>query len=209
MSRKRESYSSPTWFQRFTSFFVLFFFLFNLTVHIPMNFLWNVFADDTAHHDLVAVLVSESIYDDIESEVKRYAKDIQGVLPNTKTLIIPTPDDVEVFQVASLLEWLYYDGAKTLDKNIDYSSQLVWTVLVWDIPVPIVHNQDAFSKTILPYVDFKDKMYIYSHEEKKYIKSEKKWKWNNSWNMAWCYFSEPRYSWYWMRDLYRRWMVWY
>ncbi len=173
MSRKQPISDTPTKLQKFTSFFVLFFFLFNTAFQIPISLFDWVFANDTKYHDLVAVLVSETIYDDIEDEVLRYGKDIQWVLPNTKALIIPTPDDVEVFEVASLLEGLYYNGHKNLDDDVEYESRLVWTVLVWDIPVPLVYNDWAFAKTILPYVDFKDKLYTYSHSEKKYIKSLK------------------------------------
>jgi len=150
---------------------VLFFFLFNTAFQVPISFFDGVFADDQSYHELVAVLVSDTIYDDIEDEIIRYGKDIQAVLPNTKALIIPTPDDVSVFEVASLLEGLYYNGHKNLDPEVDYQSRLVGTVLVGDIPVPLVYQDGTFAKTILPYVDFKDKLYNYSHSEDKYIKS--------------------------------------
>jgi len=168
MSRKRESTIFTSSTQKIISFCVLFFFLFNITVHIPLSFFPGVFANDTKYYDIVAILASESIYDDLDWEISRYAKDIQGVLPNTRALIIPTPDDASSFEVASLLEGLYYEGHKNIDTDIDYDSRLVGTVLVWDIPLPIVHREDSFSKTILPYVDFKDKLYSYSHDTEKY-----------------------------------------
>jgi hypothetical protein len=77
MSRKIHSDTSHTKFQRFLSFFVLFFFLFNTTFQIPISVLESVFASDSKYYDLVAILVSETIYEDIESEVSRYGKDIQ------------------------------------------------------------------------------------------------------------------------------------
>ena len=120
----------------------------------------------------MAVLVSETIYEDIDTDIKRYASDIQSVLPNTKTLIIPTPDDAQTYEVASLLEWLYYEWHKNLDSDIDYESALVGAVFVWDIPIPVVYQEDRFSKTLLPYVDFADKLYTYSHTQEKYLKSD-------------------------------------
>lgn len=139
---------------------------------MPLSLFWWVFADEDPYYDLVAILVSQSIYNDIDEEIKRYWNDIQAVLPNTKALIIPTPDDVSVFQLASLLEWLYYQGHQNISPNVNYDSQLVGTVLVGDIPLPSVYNGTTFSQTMLPYVDFKDKVYIYNRDLQRYVFSE-------------------------------------
>jgi len=50
---------------------------------------------------------------------------------------------------------------------------LVWSVFIWDIPIPVVHDNDDFSRTIFPYVDFRDKWYVYNQISEKYEKNEK------------------------------------
>jgi hypothetical protein len=52
----------------------------------------------------VSVIVDTETYDDIRSELDRYAKDIQSVLENTKVVIIPTPKETPAFNIASLNE---------------------------------------------------------------------------------------------------------
>jgi hypothetical protein len=57
----------------------------------------------------VALVVEEEIYSNIKNNVVRYSKDIQGVLENTKVVILPTPSDTPAFKIASMLESLYFD----------------------------------------------------------------------------------------------------
>ena len=52
----------------------------------------------------MSVIVDTETYDDIRSELDRYAKDIQSVLENTKVVIIPTPKETPAFNIASLNE---------------------------------------------------------------------------------------------------------
>ena len=158
--------------QKITSFFILFFFLFNLTFSVPFFSLFSNYAEakSKTFHNLVSIIVSEDIYSNIRSEIDTYARDIQKKLENTRVVILPTPEDASSFQIASLNESLYFDWYEWLN-NSDFESRLVWTVLVWNIPLPIVYDSGASSKTILPYIDFEDKSYVYNHENKKYEKS--------------------------------------
>jgi hypothetical protein len=53
--------------------------------------------------------VQEEIYDGVKSSVNTYARNIQKVLENTKTMIIPIPGDTHPFNIASLNEKLYFE----------------------------------------------------------------------------------------------------
>jgi hypothetical protein len=55
----------------------------------------------------VSVIVDDDIYLSVKSKLTRYARDIEGVLDNTKVVLIPTPKDATSFQIASLNESLY------------------------------------------------------------------------------------------------------
>ena len=155
--------------QKFTSFFLIFFICTSMIIRIPFSG-FGVFAADEGFYDLVSIVVEEEIYDDIRSELDRYAKDIQWVLANTKVVILPTPKNTNAFKIASLNESLFFAGYKWVD-DVSFQSRLVGTVFVWDLPLPIVYNNNDSSKTILPFVDFEDKLYIYNRENKKYEKN--------------------------------------
>ncbi len=155
--------------QKFLSSLVLFSILFSITVRVPFyNF--SAFAGSSDFYDIVSVIVEEEIYDDIKMEVNRYAADIEGVLDNTKVIILPTPKDTDVFNIASVNEALYFEWYKWVEKT-NFESKLVWTVIVGDIGLPVVYDGNNSSKTILPFVDFEDKAYIYNHSTKKYEKN--------------------------------------
>jgi len=157
--------------QKILSGLVLFSLLFSITFRIPFfSFFENVFAQKTNFYNLVSILVQEDIYPWVKANINRYAKDIQWVLENTRVVILPIPAWASAFKIASMNESLYYDGYKWLT-NVKFDSKLIWTVLVWDFPLPVVYDNWKTAKTIVPYVDFKDKQYIYDNKTKKYEKN--------------------------------------
>lgn len=205
-------------FQKFLSSFLIFSLLSGITFKIPF-FDFLATASGSEYYDLVSIIVDEDTYSDISSELKRYSKDISNVLENTKVVILPVPKTATSYDIASMNEALYYEWYKWL-KDVTFESKLVWTVLVWNLPLPIVYKENEVSKTILPYTDFDDKTYIYNTEEKKYEynienKDEAKseiWHWvisPNTWD-SWndidalkAYFDKNHdyYTWNWLYDL--------
>ena len=179
--------------QKILSYVLIFAIFFNFTVNISFfSFLNILFASDTKRYDIVAIVVQEEIYDDIKNRVWQYAKNIQWVLPNTKTLIIPTPKNTHPFNIASTLEKLYFEWYKDLWLSwVDWQdSQLIWSVFIWDISLPVVHKSWHSEKTILPYIDFEEKLYVYNHTSKKY-----EYNINRSWKEPsaeiWHWFISP------------------
>lgn len=157
--------------QKFTSIFLLVFFIFSFVVDIPFRqFISTAYALENDFSKIVSILVEEEIYDDVEDVLERYWEDIQQVLPDTKVLITPISDDKSVFDIASFNERLYFEG---LDERSIYDSSLIWTLLVWNLPVPIVFNWEESNKSIFPYVDFEKKAFIYNKNNNRYeISSE-------------------------------------
>lgn len=160
-------------FQKIISMLVILGFLVWFTFRVPISqFIAGVvYAESLKYDSLVSILVDESIYGDVKAKVKRYAKDIQGVMPNTKAIIIPITEDAKPFEIASLNEKIYFEWYNDLFKG-----KLIWTVLIWDIPVPRVFDWEENALTILPYTDFEDKVYYYSYVENKYKKASDSWK---------------------------------
>lgn len=155
-----------TKFQKFLSSFLIFSLLSGITFKIPF-FDFLVSASWNEYYDLVSIIVDEETYSDIDSELKRYSKDISNSLENTKVIILPVPKDATSYDIASMNESLFFEWYKSLS-DVNFESKLVWTVLVWNIPLPIVYKDNELSKTILPYTDFEDKSYIYNLDNSKY-----------------------------------------
>ncbi len=120
--------------------------------------------------NLVSIVVDEDTYDEVRTKLVRYSRDIQGVLENTRVVILPTPADASVIDIASLGESLYLEWYNSLS-DVSYESRLIWTVFVWKIPLPTVFDGSDSSRTMLPYIDFVDKAYVYNHESGKYEKN--------------------------------------
>lgn len=165
--------------QKSISSLLLFSMFFSLTFRIPL-FDFKVFAWSAEYYDLVSVIVDQDSYDEVKSELNRYAEDIQWVLENTKVVIIPTPINTPSFNISSLNESLYFDWYKWVDESVSFESKLVWTVLVWNFNLPIVFDWDNSSRTILPFTDFEDKQYIYNHETNRYEANDKNINWLKS-----------------------------
>lgn len=154
--------------QKFISFLLIFSILFSFTINI--KFFWfvgTIFAADTKNYNLVSIFVQEDIYGDIDNEVEQYARNIQNTLENTKTIIIPTDSEEHPFNIASVNEKLYFEWQEGL-LGSKGNSKLVWSVFIWNLPLPVVENNGAYEKTVVPYVDFEDKAYIYNHTSKKF-----------------------------------------
>jgi len=160
--------------QKIISWVLLFTLFFGMTVRFPLEYLFFArwYADAKEFHNIVSLIVDEDIYDDLSSRLIRYSRDVQAVLENTRVVILPTPSDASVLDIASLNESLYYEGYKSVQGSVDFESRLIWTVLVWDIPIPTVYQWGSQSKTLLPYIDFEDKSYIYDHETGKYEENQ-------------------------------------
>jgi hypothetical protein len=159
--------------QKFLSGLIIFSLLFGVTFRVPFID-YKTFAEDQAFFNIVSIIVNEEVYEDnfLKSKIDRYWKDIQNTLENTKVIILPTPASASAFQIASLNESLYFEWYKSLDEDSGFESKLIWTVLVWDFNLPIAYDKNNSAKTILPFTDFEDKVYIYNHKINKYEKNK-------------------------------------
>ena len=170
-----------TKFQRYLSFITLFFFLFSTTIHFPLPNV-SVFADDNNQKNLVSIIVEENTYKKIAWWVNKYAENISKALWNTQVVIFPTPYTTPAYDIASLNESLYNQGLEKFGKS--ENGKLIGTVLVGKLDIPIVYENTDSQKSIVPYVDFDDKFFIYNHQTARFEKNEKnkKWIWAEIWH---------------------------
>lgn len=78
--------------------------------------------------------------------------------------ILVTPTNIRPEVIAAHNEKLYYEG----DGKAGISS-LVGTILIGNVPLPIVHKDGISVPSLYPYVDFDDKRFTYNEKEKKYL----------------------------------------
>lgn len=140
--------------KRAVSGFLIFALLFGQTLHIPLLEISK--AAESDFPNLITVVVNEGMYSgDLDDKIDRYAADVQASLPGSRVSVVTIPNDTPPEKIAALLEKLYYEG----DGN--GVSRLVGTVLVGDIPLPVVHRGEKSLLSVFPYVDFADKSFTY------------------------------------------------
>ena len=99
---------------------------------------------------IIAVLVQSELVQDtvFATAIDRYAKD--GALEiGARSIVIPIPKGASVKEIYEGLAHLYFMG-----DGDDGKSQLVGTVLIGEIPIPVVEKASHLWPTIFPYTDF-------------------------------------------------------
>ncbi len=128
-----------------------------------MDFFDRAEAGPENYRDIVSIIVDRDTYWSQRSRILRYADDIAGYLGGVRTSILVVDNETPVATIATKNEKLYYewDGEKG-------TSNLVGTVLIWNIPIPIVEKDGIIFSSLFPYVDFDDKAFIYNPKTTQY-----------------------------------------
>lgn len=81
-----------------------------MTFRIPVDlFLSSASAGNKEFVNLVSIIVDEESYNAVKGKIVRYSRDIQNTLENTRVVILPTPSNASVLDIASLNESLYFE----------------------------------------------------------------------------------------------------
>ncbi len=122
-------------------------------------------AENPSTTNLVAIFVDKNIYQDIKTNLVRYTTSyIQKKIANSKAIVFPI--DTKTFkahEISQMLENMYFEGLK------DESSKLIGTILIWDIPLPVVENNGFIYPSIYPYVDFEQQQFVYDTNKKFFV----------------------------------------
>ncbi len=148
-------------FHKFTSFSLIFLLLVSQTIQV--SFFDEVSAQVEDYRDVVSIFVDSDTYDATKAKILRYAEDMQSYLGSTRISLHIVPSDMGPEKIASINEKLYYEG-----DGKDGISQLVGTILIGNIPIPIVYKESKSFPSLYPYVDFEDKFFVYSPLHQKY-----------------------------------------
>lgn len=107
--------------------------------------------------NLVAIFVDNNIYQNIKQDIEWYSKNyVQQKIDNSQALVFPiNTDNFKAKDITKILDNLYFEW------NKKYASKLIWTLLIWDIPLPVVNKEWYYFPSVYPYIDFIDRKYVY------------------------------------------------
>lgn len=117
-------------------------------------------------------MVDDKIYNNIENWLERYASEyVQWKLADTKALVLPVNlNNINAYDIYRMMENIYFDWLK------DVNSQLIWLIMFWDIPLPVVNQDGYVFPTVYPYVDFENQKYVWDEESQYFVPN-----WNPEW----------------------------
>lgn len=125
-------------------------------------------AEAKVNADVISFIIDDDIYSGaVKSKVLQYAQDIQAYLPNTRVVIFPVQKTANPFTIASINEKLFYEG------DGEGLSRLVGTILIGEVPLPVVHKDGKSFMSVYPYVDFDTKSFVYDQIKKSYEYTDK------------------------------------
>lgn len=124
-------------------------------------------AQSQNYTDIVSIVVDEETNKNLSSEINQYARDIQNFLGSTEVNILVTKPNTTPAMIAAHNEKLYYEGSDTKKQK----SRLVGTILIGNIPIPMVGVDGQFFPSVFPYVDFDNKTFVFNDRSGRYEKT--------------------------------------
>ncbi len=114
---------------------------------------------------LVSILVEEDLLSDRElsTKIERYAVDVQNKIQG-QAILVPIPRDTSPFELWLGNSQLYFSGHEN-----DHLSQLVGTVFIGNIPLPIVNKEGRLHATPWPLTDFEQPSYFWDTKSERFI----------------------------------------
>ena len=143
-------------------------FVYILSFFLESNFVFfQTLAKETnvPRVNIVAVLVDDKIYKWISSWLEWYTTNyVQQKLSDTKALVIPLNlENIHAYDIYRMMENIYFDGLK------DVNSSLIWLIMFWDIPLPVVSQDWYVFPTVFPYVDFEEQKYVWDSKSEYFV----------------------------------------
>lgn len=135
-----------------------------LSQTVQINLFPPVSASAEQYRDIVSIVVDRQTNSRIRSAIDRYARDIQASLGSTRVVISVIDDATTPAMIAAHNEKLFYEG----DGDDGVKSRLVGTILVGNVPLPMVNADGKYFPSIFPYVDFDNKAFLYNPRSERY-----------------------------------------
>lgn len=141
--------------------FLIFTLLFLQTIRV--EFFNSATAKEEDYRDIVSIFVDTDTYASLRPKIRQYAEDIQSYLWETQVEMYIVDSWISPAQIAARNEKLYYEWDDK--KGV---SRLVGTILIGNLPVPMVSDGWQVFPSLYPYVDFVDKVFVYNERSMRY-----------------------------------------
>lgn len=134
-------------------------------------------------YGLVAILVQDDLWDantsgggffsflgtaGLKEKIQTYAQDVQSTLPWTKTVIVEVSDEDSSVDIQRMLERFYFEG----NPEDSDPTKLIGTVIIGDVPLPVVNKLGNRFISMLPYTDFEEPAYLLDAETQDFLPNE-------------------------------------
>ena len=137
---------------------------------------WNVAEAATSWNStnqLVAIIIDNETYNSIGSNwnFTRYTDTyIPENYPWSEAIIFAIDlNEYKAPDIVKLLENVYFDGIKNA------WSRLIWVIVMWKTPLPVVKYENYIFPSIYPYTDFIDQKYIWDEQQWYYTLNKSIW----------------------------------
>jgi hypothetical protein len=152
-------------FQKIIAWFLIGLLSFEAIFRIPFVVSDASALESQDHEDIVSLLVEEELFRKMSSDIDAYARRIQAKLPHTRTTILTFAKDAHPYLIASANERLYFSGLPEHGKK---TQKLVGTILIWHVPLPVVHKNSTDFLSLFPYTDFDEPHFFWNWETSRY-----------------------------------------
>jgi hypothetical protein len=117
---------------------------------------------------IISLLVDEELLIDenLKTKITRYGMDISQKLA-AKVVLVPIPKNASPLDIWEGNAHLYFSGLEG-----DQKSQLIGTVLIGDVPIPVVDKGGNLLPTIFPYTDFENTAYVWDELENRFVRGQ-------------------------------------
>lgn len=114
---------------------------------------------------IVSILVAEDLLEDNElsTKIERYGVDVQQAIVG-QVILVPVAKDASPLDLWNGNAQLYFSG-----HNNDHKSQLIGTVIIGDVPLPVVDKEGKLHATPFPYTDFEEPSYFWDTNKDRFV----------------------------------------
>ena len=114
---------------------------------------------------LVSILVEEELLEDdaLATKIERYAVDVQKAIDG-QAILVPISRDTSPLDLWIGNSQLYFSGHEN-----NHRSQLVGTVFIGDVPLPVVDRRGRLHATPWPLTDFDAPSYFWNNERERFV----------------------------------------
>lgn len=153
-----------SWTSKFLAMLLIFALIFSSTFHF--TFFGTANAESDQYRDIISILVDNKTHQSLRGKIDRYAQDIQKKLGSTRTVISVIDENTTPAMIAAQNEKLYYES----EDSDHVKTRLVGTILIGNVPIPMVSADGKYFPSVFPYVDFENKAFVYNPKSEKYEK---------------------------------------